>query len=58
MNTDLLNGASSAAEYTGLSRRNIYRLTDEGHLPVVRKGRRLFYRKSELDRAFSTAEAA
>jgi len=54
VNTDLLEGASSAAAYTGLSRRKIYRLADEGHLPVIRKGRALFFRKSELDRAFST----
>lgn len=53
MQTDLLPGAKSAAKYTGLSQRQIYRLADDGHLPVVRKGRRLFFRKSELDRTFS-----
>lgn len=58
MNTDLLAGAASAAAYTGLTRREIYRLADQGHVPVVRKGRRMFFRKSELDQAFSAKEAA
>jgi excisionase family DNA binding protein len=53
---DLINGASAAAAYTGLSRRKIYRLTEQGHLPVVRKGRQLYFRKSELERAFQGAE--
>lgn len=58
MNTDLLEGAAKAAAFTGLSRRKIYRLADEGHLPVIRKGRRLFFRKSELERAFETQARA
>lgn len=58
MHSDLMVGAESAASYTGLSRRTVYRLVDEGRLPVVRKGRRLYFRRSELDRAFSAQEAA
>lgn len=58
MHSDLMVGAESAASYTGLSRRTVYRLVDEGRLPVVRKGRRLYFRRSELDRAFSAEEAA
>lgn len=57
MHTDLMVGAESAASYTGLSRRTVYRLVDEGRLPVVRKGRRLYFRRSELDRTFSAKEA-
>lgn len=53
MNTDLIEGADAAAMFTGLSRRKIYRLVELGHVPAVRKGRRLYFRKSELDRAFS-----
>ena len=53
MNTDLIEGADAAAEFTGLSRRKIYRLVELGHVPAVRKGRRLYFRKSELDHAFS-----
>lgn len=53
MNADLIDGADAAAAFTGLSRRQIYRLTEQGHLPVIRKGRRLFFRRSELERTFS-----
>jgi excisionase family DNA binding protein len=56
VNADLLPGAAQAAAYTGLPRRVIYRLTEQGHLPVIRKGRRLYFRRSELDHAFSTKE--
>ena len=55
MNTDLIEGAASAAAFTGLSRRKIYRLVEQGHVPTVRKGRRLYFRRSELDRAFRAA---
>jgi len=53
MQSDLISGAEAAAAYTGLPRRVIYRLTEQGHLPVRRMGRRLYYRKSELDQAFA-----
>ena len=49
---DLLAGAAAAAAYCGLSRRIIYHLTETGDLPVIRIGRRLYYRKSELDKVF------
>lgn len=49
---DLLAGAAAAAAYCGLSRRVIYHLTEAGVLPVKRIGRRLYYRKSDLDNAF------
>lgn len=57
MFADLLPSAAAAAAYTGLPRRVIYRLTEQGHLPVTRKGRRLYYRRSELDRAFKAHDA-
>ena len=57
MNLDLIEGASNAAAFTGLSRRKIYRLAEQGHVPVIRKGRRLYFRKSELERAFMSADA-
>lgn len=53
MMTDILAGAHAAAIYTGLSRRLIYRLAEQGHLPVVKKGRRLFFSKSALEKAFN-----
>lgn len=58
MLSDLIAGADGAAHYTGLPRRTIYRLVEAKHIPVVRKGRRLYFRRSELDRAFSAQEAA
>lgn len=49
---DLLAGAAAAATYCGLSQRVIYHLTETGILPVRRIGRRLYYRKSDLDEVF------
>lgn len=49
---DLLVGAAAAAAYCGLTQRVIYHLTETGALPVKRIGRRLYYRRSELDDAF------
>lgn len=51
---DLLPGAKAAAAYVGVPARAIYHLTEKGLLPAVRMGRSLYYRKSELDRAFSS----
>ena len=58
LSEDLLNGAGDAAEFVfgnRAKRRAIYRMTEAGELPVIKKGRRLFYRKSDLDRAFQAA---
>jgi len=54
LNIDLIEGATDAAVFTGLSRRKIYRLAEQGHVPVIRKGRRLYFRKSELESAFKS----
>lgn len=53
---DLLAGAGAAAIYCGLSRRVIYHLTEAGALPVKRIGRRLYFRKSDLDEAFGSTK--
>ena len=53
---DLIQGAKGAAEYTGLSEKQIYHLAEKGSLPVIRLGTRvLYFRKSDLDAAFSVA---
>lgn len=59
LSDDLLEGAQGAADYLRLrgGRRAIYRMTEAGHLPVIRKGRQLFYRKSDLTKAFSVEAA-
>lgn len=54
---DLIDGAAKAASYTGLSQRAIYHMVDSGLLPVIRKGRRLYFRKSELEAAFRSDAA-
>lgn len=55
LSEDLLEGAAAAADYLGLKPRSVYRMTESGDLPVIRKGRKLFYRKSDLERAFQAA---
>jgi excisionase family DNA binding protein len=50
---DLLAGAKSAAHYIGVTPRVVYHMVEDGHLPVARVGRKLYFRRSELDRVFS-----
>ncbi|MEJ6594677.1 helix-turn-helix domain-containing protein [Parasphingorhabdus sp.] len=52
LNADLIHGAAAAAAYCGLPRRTIYHMAGNGSLPYIRKGRKLFFRKSELESAF------
>ncbi len=47
LQNDLVSGAKGAAEYIGLSERQIYHMTEQGHLPVIRK--------SELEAAFQSS---
>ncbi|PKP64075.1 MAG: helix-turn-helix domain-containing protein [Alphaproteobacteria bacterium HGW-Alphaproteobacteria-7] len=54
---DLLNGAKAAAEYIGESPRAVYHMAEQGMLPCIRKGRKLYFRKSELDAAFRSEAA-
>lgn len=51
---DLIRGAQAASEFMGgvLSPTQVYRLSAEGKLPCIRKGRSLYFRKSELEAAF------
>lgn len=58
LTNDLLAGADAAAGYVGLSRRAVYHLTERGLLPCIRKGRKLYFRKSELEAAFRSEAAA
>lgn len=48
---DVLKGAPAAAAYTGLPLRTIYNAVEAGHLPCVRLGKLLIFRKSELEKA-------
>lgn len=53
LSNDLIKGTKAAAVYLGFTERQLWHMVYEGSVPHVRKGRRLFFRKSELDRAFS-----
>lgn len=57
---DLIKGAAAAAEYLGpaFTARSVYHMTEQDQLPVIRKGRTLFYRKSDLDAAFKAQPIA
>jgi hypothetical protein len=56
LSNDLLRGANAAANFIGLTPHAVYHLVECGHLPVIRKGRTLFFRRSELERAFSAGD--
>ncbi|MEO1921833.1 MAG: helix-turn-helix domain-containing protein [Sphingomonadaceae bacterium] len=58
LNSDLIQGAAAAAEFTGLPRRTIYNMVENDQLPAIKRGRRLFFRRSELEAAFRSSEAA
>ena len=52
---DLLSGADAASAFCGIPVRTIYHLVEKERLPVIRLGRRLFFRKSELECIFRAA---
>lgn len=53
LSSDLIAGAAAAAAYIGLTERSVYHLVAKGALPVVKIGRRMYFRKSALDLVFS-----
>lgn len=53
LSNDLLAGAAAAAEYAGITRSAIYHLVDSGALPAKKIGRRLYFRKSEIENVFA-----
>ena len=62
LSDDLIDGAKDCAEYIyGSSEpakvRKVFRLAASGDIPVIRKSNRMYFRKSELDRAFQSQEA-
>jgi excisionase family DNA binding protein len=56
LSQDLLRGAEGAAKHLGpaVSARMVYHMVENGRLPAIRMGRALFFRKSDLERAFSS----
>jgi excisionase family DNA binding protein len=55
---DLIKGAKGVEQETGgmISQRQVYHLVEQGHLPVIRKGRSMYFRRSELEAAFRSTE--
>jgi len=51
---DLIKGAKAVEAETGgvITQRQVYHLVDRGLLPVIRKGRSMYFRRSELEAAF------
>jgi excisionase family DNA binding protein len=54
---DIIVGAKAAGAHCGLSPRFIYSMVERGELPVIRSGKRLLFRKSEIERALSSEAA-
>mgnify|MGYP003627564797 CR=1 FL=1 len=52
---DLTDPTTLAAESNGmLSRQSIYRMIEKGFIPAIRKGRKIFIRRSEVEAAFKS----
>ncbi len=52
LSDDLIKGAEAAAKYLGLKRKTVYDMVRDATIPYIRKGRCLYFRKSELDASF------
>ena len=54
LSNDLIKGAKAVEAETGgvITARQVYHMVEQGHLPVIRKGRALYFRRSELEAAF------
>lgn len=57
---DLIKGAKAIEVETGgaITARQVYHLVERGQLPVIRKGRSMYFRRSELEAAFRSEIAA
>lgn len=51
---DLLKGAQAIADHLGFDRREVYYMAEQKTLPITKKGRLLYARRSELDASFSS----
>ncbi|MGB3710473.1 MAG: helix-turn-helix domain-containing protein [Erythrobacter sp.] len=59
LSSDLIRGAKAVETETGgvITARQVYHMVEQGHLPVIRKGRALYFRRSELEAAFRSSSA-
>ncbi len=53
---DLLNGAA-AAKFLNVPRAKVYKMVENQTIPFIRKGRSIFFRKSELEQSFRSEVA-
>lgn len=51
---DLIKGAKAVEVETGgrIKARQVYHMVENGRLPVIRKGRAMYFRRAELEEAF------
>lgn len=57
---DLIRGAKGVeTDSQGrIKARQVYHMVENGQLPVIRKGRSMYFRRSELEAAFRSEAAA
>lgn len=57
LGNDLIKGAKAVESETGgvITQRQVYHMVENGQLPVIRKGRSMYFRRSELEAAFRSA---
>ena len=53
---DLIKGAKAVERETEgrINARQVYHMVENGQLPVIRKGRAMYFRRSELEEAFKS----
>lgn len=54
LGSDLIKGAKAVEIETGgiIKQRQVYHMVENGRLPVIRMGRAMYFRRSELEQAF------
>lgn len=59
LGTDLIKGAKGVEADTNgvITARQVYHMVEQGLLPVIRKGRSMYFRRSELEAAFRSGPA-
>lgn len=52
LSDDLITSVKDASAYIRSTPRQVYHMVEKGYLPGIRKGRKMYFRKSELEAAF------
>lgn len=52
LSDDIITSVKDASAFIRCTPRKVYHMVEKGYLPVIRKGRKLYFRKSELEAAF------